>query len=37
MYYNPDGTIQRNIQTKKGVLPVASQAAKKTKKKNHAK
>ena len=32
MYYNPGGTIQKIIQTKQGVLPVASETAKKTKK-----
>ncbi len=37
MYYNPGGTIQKIIQTKEGVLPVASQAAKETKKKNNTK
>ena len=37
MYYNPGGTIQKIIQTKQGVLPAASETAKKTKKKNNSK
>jgi hypothetical protein len=37
MSYNPDGTIQKIIQTKEGVLPVAGETAKKTKKKNNIK
>ena len=37
MYYNPDGTIQKIIQTKEGVLPVVSEPAKKAKKKSGTK